>query len=177
MAETLGLEKVEKAEDEVYRSAEEFFFERIDRQSGKLYSIAYSYLRSEADALEMLQEASFRAWSKKKSLKDEALFDSWLIRILINCCMDELRRRKKVVPLERVGEERRQPEMQSSSAIDLEHAMQKMPEKYRHVLILRFYHDMTLNEIARILNKPESTIKTRLYRALKQIRTKLENDH
>ncbi|NGZ77358.1 sigma-70 family RNA polymerase sigma factor [Saccharibacillus alkalitolerans] len=173
MAETLRLEQTG---ERAIENEEERFFERIDRQSGRLYSIAYSYLRSDADALEMLQEASFRAWSKKKSLKDEALFDSWLIRILINCCMDELRRRKRVVPVERVGEERGAAEMRSSSRIDLERAMANMPEKYRHVLTLRFYHDMTLGEIARILNKPESTVKTRLYRALKQMRSRLEQE-
>nr|WP_246369948.1 sigma-70 family RNA polymerase sigma factor [Saccharibacillus deserti] len=168
---------MEKSGERVREHTEEYFFERIDRQSGKLYSIAYSYLRSDADALEMLQEASYRAWSKRKSLKEDALFDSWLIRIMINCCMDELRRRKKVVPVERIGEGAIQAsEMRSSSRIDLERALGHMPEKYRHVLTLRFYHDMTLGEIARILNKPESTVKTRLYRALKRMRSRLEQD-
>lgn len=174
MADTL---KMEEAEQRVCHGEEERFFERIDRQSGKLYSIAYSYLRSEADALEMLQEASYRSWSKRGSLKNEQLFDSWLIRILINCCMDELRRRKRVIPVERIGEDRNAPgmaQMQSSDQLDLEYVLNNLPQKYQHVLILRFYHDMTLAEIAEILGKPESTVKSRLYRALKQMRTKLE---
>lgn len=174
MAQTVN---VDEAEQRVRHGEEERFFERIDRQSGKLYSIAYSYLRSEADALEMLQESSYRAWSKRGSLKNEQLFDSWLIRILINCCMDELRRRKKVVPVERIAENRNSPgtaQMQSCDQSDLEYALNNLPKKYRHVLILRFYHEMTLAEIAGILCKPESTVKSRLYRALKQMRTKLE---
>ncbi|MDO3411387.1 sigma-70 family RNA polymerase sigma factor [Saccharibacillus sp. CPCC 101409] len=166
--------KLEKTGAHTHTDEETAFFERIFRQSGKLYSIAFSYVRSDADALEILQETSFRAWTKRRSLREETLFDSWLVRILINCCMDELRRRKRVVPLERVGEERAEEEMQSASAIDLERALAHMPRKYRHVLTLRFTHDMTLGEIARIMNKPESTIKTWLYRALKQMRTRLE---
>ena len=169
--------KMEEAEQRVCRVEEERFFERIDRQSGKLYSIAYSYLRSEADALEMLQEASYRSWSKRESLKNDQLFDSWLIRILINCCMDELRRRKRVIPVEHIGERRGVPgmaQMQSSDQLNLEYVLNNLPKKYQHVLILRFYHDMTLAEIAEILGKPESTVKSRLYRALKQMRAKLE---
>ncbi len=176
VAETLRLEKVEQR---VSEGEEERFFERIDKQSAKLYNIAYSYLRSNADALEMLQETAYRAWSKRASLKDEKGFDSWLIRILINCCMDELRRRKRVIPVERAGEDRSAPaagEMQSSSRLDLEQALEHLPNKYRHVLMLRFYHDMTLTEIAQILRKPESTVKSRLYRALKRMRSQMEQE-
>ncbi|OWA35240.1 RNA polymerase subunit sigma [Saccharibacillus sp. O16] len=172
-----GTLRIEETEQQSCVSEEERFFERIDGQSAKLYSIAYSYLRSDADALEMLQETTYRAWSKRTSLKDEKMFHSWVIRILINCCMDELRRRKRVIPVERAGEDRRAPgtdEMQSSNGLDLEQALEHMPRKYRHVLVLRFYHDMTLTEIAQILNKPESTIKSRLYRALKRMKLQLE---
>jgi len=126
VAETL---KLEKAEQRICSGEEEQFFERIDRQSGKLYSIAYSYLRNEADALEMLQEASYRSWSKRGSLKNDQLFDSWLIRILINCCMDELRRRKRVIPVEQLGEDRNAPgmaQMQSSDQLDLEYVLNNL---------------------------------------------------
>ncbi|WP_239711742.1 sigma factor [Paenibacillus sp. 19GGS1-52] len=55
---------------ELLASQEELFFERVSLQKRKLYGIAYSYLRSESDALEVLQEATCRAWIKRKSLKD-----------------------------------------------------------------------------------------------------------
>nr|WP_305121006.1 sigma-70 family RNA polymerase sigma factor [Saccharibacillus sp. JS10] len=169
----------EKTEQRVCEGEEELFFERIDRQSGKLYRIAYSYLRSNADALEILQEVSYRAWRKRASLKDEKLFDSWIIRILINCCMDELRRRKRVIPVEHIREDQigsSISQMQSNDHLDLQAALERMPKKYKHILILRFYHDMTLAEIAEILGKSESTVKSRLYRSLKQMRIKLEAD-
>lgn len=72
---------------------EEVFFERLASEHRKLYTLAYSYLRSEADALEAVQEASCRAWMKRKQLKNEQAFTPWLLRITINCCMDELRRK------------------------------------------------------------------------------------
>lgn len=148
---------------------EEAFMNRLSAEQRKLYSIAYSYLRSEADALEAVQEASCRAWMKRKKLKDEQAFTPWLIRITINCCMDELRRKQRMFPAEKLQEEAAQ-EMKSSDRIDLERAMDRMKPKYRHVVMLKYYQDMTTVEIAKVLKKPEGTIKTWLREGLKQLR-------
>ncbi|MHA6533978.1 sigma-70 family RNA polymerase sigma factor [Paenibacillus sp. BAC0078] len=151
---------------------EEVFFQRLAGEHRKLYAIAFSYLRSEADALEAVQEASCRAWMKRKKLKNEQAFAPWLIRITINCCMDELRRKKRVVPAEKL-EEKETQEMRSSDRLDLERAMNRLKPKYRHVVMLKYYQDMTTAEIAKVLNKPEGTIKTWLREGLRQLRNYL----
>lgn len=148
---------------------EEAFFQRLYAEHRKLYSIAYSYLRTEADALEVIQEASCKAWMKRKKLKDEESFTPWLIRITINCCMDELRRKKRVIPVEKLAEETAR-EMRSNERVDLERAMDRLKPKYRHVVILKYYQDMTTAQIAAVLNKPEGTVKTWLREGLKQLR-------
>ncbi|NGZ77363.1 sigma-70 family RNA polymerase sigma factor [Saccharibacillus alkalitolerans] len=168
---------VEKAErhTEMERSAnaeEELFFKRISEQQRKLYVIAFSYLRREADALEAVQEASCRAWIKRKKLNNPDMFSSWLVRIVINCCMDELRRRKRAFPTAEI-EERHAEEMRSNERIDLERAFGRMKPKYRHAVMLKYYHGMTSAEIAKVLGKPEGTIKTWLREGLKQLRTLL----
>ncbi|OBZ14144.1 RNA polymerase subunit sigma [Bacillus sp. FJAT-27264] len=150
-------------------SEEEAFFKRLYVEHRKLYAIAYSYLGNEADALEVVQEASCRAWMKRKKLKDEQAFTPWVIRITINCCMDELRRKKRVFPAEQLIEKAAQ-EMQSNERIDLERAMNRMKPKYRHAVILKYYQDMTTVEIAKVLKKPEGTIKTWVREGLKQLR-------
>ena len=61
-------------------------------------------------------------------------------------------------------------EMQSNDRIDLEQAMDRMKTKYRHVVMLKYYQDMTTAEIAKVLRKPEGTIKTWLREGLKQLR-------
>ncbi|NUU62209.1 sigma-70 family RNA polymerase sigma factor [Paenibacillus agri] len=165
---------VENTIDEIRKtdfalSEEEAFFERLYVERRKLYAIAYSYLGSEADALEVVQEASCRAWMKRKKLKDEQAFTPWVIRITINCCMDELRRKKRVFPAEKLVEKAAQ-EMQSNERIDLERAMNRMKPKYRHAVILKYYQDMTTVEIAKVLKKPEGTIKTWVREGLKQLR-------
>ncbi|MDO3411389.1 sigma-70 family RNA polymerase sigma factor [Saccharibacillus sp. CPCC 101409] len=147
---------------------EDLFFNRIAMQHRKLYAIAYSYLRSEADALEAVQEASCRAWIKRGKLNNLEVFSSWLVRIVINCCMDELRRRKRSFPAEKLEE--KAEEMISSDRIDLERAFERMKPRYRHAVTLKYYHGMTAAEIARVLRKPEGTIKTWLREGLKQLR-------
>lgn len=149
------------------------FYALITGQRRRLYGIAYSYLHNENDALEAVQETVCRAWSKCGRLRNPELFVSWLIRILINCCVDEQKRRKRVVPYEEIrGTDTR--EMVNDSKLDLERALNRMKPKYRHVLILKYYQDMTVTEIAKVLDCPEGTVKTRLHQGLKLLRQKIE---
>ncbi|WP_405111797.1 sigma-70 family RNA polymerase sigma factor [Paenibacillus sp. FSL K6-1217] len=152
---------------------EQLFIGRVLEQKKILYSIAYSYLRSEAEALEMVQETTYRAWAKRGSLKDKERFAPWLTRILINCCKDELKRRKRMaapVPEQAGGGLQ---EMTSDRKLDMEQALEAVKPKYRQVLVLKYYRDMTLTEIAEVLGKPEGTVKTWLNKGLKQLRDKM----
>lgn len=148
---------------------EEHFSSYLSGQQQKLYSVAYSYMRNEADAIEIVQEATCKAWMKRKKLNREESFTPWLIRITINCCMDELRRKKRVFPVDRWMKEP-SDEMKRNDRMDLERAMNRLKKKYRHVVMLKYYQDMTVPEIAKILQKPEGTIKTWLREGLIQLR-------
>lgn len=152
---------------------EQLFIGRVLDQKKILYSIAYSYLRSETEALEMVQEATYRAWVKRGSLKDEQRFAPWLTRILINCCKDELKRRKRLHVNIPVQEGSGLQEMTSDRKLDMERALEAVKPKYRQVLVLKYYRDMTLTDIAEVLGKPEGTVKTWLNKGLKQLRDKL----
>ncbi|MDR0270739.1 sigma-70 family RNA polymerase sigma factor [Paenibacillus sp.] len=153
---------------------EEAFYTLVSGMKRKLFGIAYSYLGSETDALEAVQEAICRAWMKCGKLKDPAAFHAWLIRILIHCCIDEQKRRKRTLPLKNDTQDNRMAVMVSDSRLDLQQAMQRLKPKYRHVLMLKYYQDMTLTEIARVLGKPEGTVKTWLHQGLKQLRGKMD---
>lgn len=151
------------------------FLERVSAQKRVLYGIAYSYLRNEADALEALQEATCRAWQHRKRLKDQERFDPWVIRILINCCHDELKRRKRTAAAAMPADDAVM-EMRSGRNLDLEQALDQVKVKYRQVLILKYYRDMTLTEIAKVLDKPEGTVKTWLHKGLGQLRGRLKEE-
>lgn len=157
----------------VLNEQEQLFISRVLEQKKILYSIAYSYLRSETEALEMVQEATYRAWVKRGSLKDGHRFAPWLTRILINCCKDELKRRKRVHVSVQVQDGSGLQEMTSDRKLDMERALEAVKPKYRQVLVLKYYRDMTLTDIAEVLGKPEGTVKTWLNKGLKQLRDKL----
>lgn len=153
---------------------ESVFYDTVMEHSEQLYRIAYSYLGNRNDALEAVQEMTCRAWIKRKTLKDPKAFKSWIIRILIYVCIDEQRRRKRSVPT--ADEQMQEPvAMHNTSRMEMLWALEQVKPKYRHVLLLKYYNDMTLTEIAELLNKPEGTIKTWQHKGLKQLRTIIRN--
>ncbi|ASA21162.1 sigma-70 family RNA polymerase sigma factor [Paenibacillus donghaensis] len=150
------------------------FYDSIMLYREQLYSIAYSYLRSRNDALEAMQEMTCRAWTKRRTLKEPKAFKSWLIRILIYVCIDEQRRRKRVLPL--VSENLEGLVMKpDSSRMEMLWALDQVKPKYRHVLLLKYYHDLTLSDIAAVLKKPEGTVKTWQHKGLNQLRGIMKN--
>ncbi|WP_339324734.1 sigma-70 family RNA polymerase sigma factor [Paenibacillus sp. FSL W8-0194] len=162
---------------------EEAFFDLLSLHKRKLYGVAYSYMHNEADALDMLQEAAYRGWSKCRTLKDPDALLPWLIRIVIHCCIEELRRQKRRQRIIWEHGETYTPEMVSVTKLDMEKALNRLKPKYRNAIILRYYNDMTVPEIAQILGRAEGTIKTWLHQGLKQLRGKindggeLQHDH
>jgi len=152
---------------------EEAFFSFLSIHKRKLYGIAYSYMHNESDALDMLQEGAYKGWLKCHTLKDPAAMLPWLIRILIRCCIEEIRRRKRRPPIVMEQAYRNSPEMVSVAKLDMENALNRLKPKYRHVIILRYYNDMTIPDIAKALGKAEGTVKTWLHQGLKQLRGKI----
>ncbi|WP_046215267.1 sigma-70 family RNA polymerase sigma factor [Paenibacillus wulumuqiensis] len=152
---------------------EESYYRLVSLHRRRLYGIAYGYMRSEEDALEMLQEVTYRGLCKCHKLRAPDAFIPWLIRILIHCCMDELKRRKRNITLTEHHTSGQITEMKQEDRMDLERALDRLKPNYRHVLVLKYYDDMTVKEIARVLKRSEGTIKTWLHQGLKQIRGKM----
>ncbi|WP_411348944.1 sigma-70 family RNA polymerase sigma factor [Paenibacillus sp. WLX2291] len=153
---------------------EEAFYQLVSAHRRKLYGIAYGYMHNEQDALDMLQETVYRGLLQCRKLRNPERFIPWLIRIMINCCMDELKRQRRSVPLMEHHMQGQIVEMHPEHRLDLERALQRLKPNHRHVLILKYYNDLTLTEIASIMERPEGTIKTWLNQGLKQIRQKLD---
>lgn len=155
------------------------FVQSIMEHQDTLFSIAYSYLRNRHDALEAIQEMTCRAWMKRSSLKNENAFKSWIIRILIYICIDEQRRRKRttVIPNEELDDAFNGATVDGIQAdqLAIRTVLESIKPKYRHVLLLKYYNDMTLAEIAAILGKPEGTVKTWQHKGLEQLRKLMKN--
>ncbi|WP_237178994.1 sigma-70 family RNA polymerase sigma factor [Paenibacillus sp. MMS18-CY102] len=154
------------------RGDSESFRKLLAADKEKIYAIALAYLKNEAEALEAIQEATCRAYIHLAKLKEPRYFHTWFIRILIRCCIDEQKRKRKLLPLFHVPEPLA-ADLKLDEKIAMELAIDTLQPKLRHIIILKYYKDMTLPEIASLLEKPEGTVKTWLSRALKQLRAVL----
>ena len=145
----------------------------INQHKLGLYHMAYAYLGNEQDALEAVQEATFRAYAGFKKLKDPQYFGTWVMRILINYCVDEQKRRKKILALSEV------PDKNSSfdeRKLKIQLALRRLEPKQRKVVFLKYFGGLTTKEIALLLGDPEGTVKTRLYRGLASLKSFLQGE-
>jgi RNA polymerase sigma factor (sigma-70 family) len=147
----------------------EAFTTLMSSQQERLYRIAFAYFHNEADALEAMQEITYRAFNKINKLKDPAFFGTWIIRILLNYCSDERKRKRRFTSKERLPES---SFLDHTEDFDLASALEELDSVCKQVIILKYYEGFTLTEIGLILESPTGTIKTRLHRALEQLRVK-----
>lgn len=139
-----------------------------------LLRISLAYLRSEDAALEAIQETTCRAYSKLAKLRKPAYFRTWLIRILLNVCADEQKRRRRQRPSAVLPERSTDAaELGEGAAWRFEEAIAPLAPKLRQVVILKYAEDMTTRDIAGLLGRPEGTIKTWLNKALVELRKRL----
>ena len=156
----------------------------VRRWERKIQGAVYRLLRSEEEAQDVCQEAFLKAFRGLGSFRGQARFSSWLYQIALNLCRDRMRRKKGKtwVSLDEVGETNaivRGPSvLELVETGDLSRhvasAMAGLPDEQREVIVLKEYEGRTFPEIAEILDVPVSTVKTRLYRGLTQLRRRLE---
>lgn len=144
-------------------SDQDFIF-RTHAMERKLYRIAHAILWSDADCADAIQEAVFKAWMKKGSLREEKYFETWLIRILINECRSLIRRQKAApLPLNEAVSLSVQSEPDEDGY--LRSVLMELPEKYRVPLLLHHLEGYSLADIARMLDVPQTMVKSRLHQA------------
>ena len=147
------------------------FTMRVRSMERKLYRIAHAILWSDADCADAIQEAVFKGWMKRGSLREERYFETWLVRILINECKN-LIRRSKLAPLP-LDDSLRADGDDPGVDMHLRTALIQLPEKYRTVLLLHHLEGYSLNEVARILKLTPQLVKSRLHQARKLLRKNL----
>lgn len=163
--------KVRKA----IRGDKQAFLDLIEPQKEKLYKIAYTYAKNEQDALDIIQETICKAYVSLDNLKKPKYFNTWLVKILINISITTLNRNKKIIYLEE-----KEVECDNSSIskcddrLDLLTELGNLDSKYRDVIVLKYYEDFTIKEIAEILNIPIGTARTNLYRGLEVLRKSMK---
>ena len=162
-------------------AGDEEAFDELTRLSiGRLFAVARLILRDEAKAEDATQEALVSAWRHIRSLRDPDRFDAWLHRSLVNACHREARKERRwqvlgtsVRPLDGSVPDR-------STDIDnqdqLERGFARLDADQRTVLVLHYYLELPLSELALTLGQPEGTVKSRLHRATQAMRAALAAD-
>ena len=147
------------------------FAERVTAAEDTLYHIAKSVLKRECDCEDAVSEAIVTAYGNLHSLKDERFFKTWLCRILINKCYQICRANRRVVPLEDYMEAAPSAEQRETLGV-FEAVMQLKPE-LRLVLVLRYVEGFQTAEVAKMLQIPAGTVKSRLSRARTELKSLL----
>ncbi|WHT49696.1 sigma-70 family RNA polymerase sigma factor [Sporosarcina thermotolerans] len=126
-------------------------------------------MKNEEDTLEAVQEVTYRAYEKIKTLRMPEYAKTWLIRIMMNHCHDVLQKRKRYVFDESIGELKGISD--DFTYMEVEEALSHLSEKDRQLVHLKYLHDIKIKDIADMTSTPEGTVKTRLYKAVKLLRT------
>ena len=130
----------------------------------QLYRTAYLYVRNREDALDVVQEASCKAFLSIGQLKNEKFFLTWLTKILINCSYDVLKKSKKELPLSNMIELTTDEREEREENLDLLEAINRLDEKHKNAIILFYFQDLPISEVAKVMKIPENTVKTFLSR-------------
>lgn len=153
------------------------FAGQLQADRARYYRIAYSYVKNEQDALDIVSEAAYRGLRDLRSLRSPEFFRTWMTRIVVNCAIDFLRKDSRLVSLDDSAPEPVEvadTALQCEDTLDLYDALDVLTERDKTCVTLRFFEQYSFVEIARILGEPETTVKTRVYRALKKMRAYLE---
>lgn len=152
------------------------FYELLHGQREKLYYTALLYVKNENDAIEIVQETTYKAYKSIKNLKEPRYFSTWLTKILINTALDYIKRTRKIVPMKDVEQykDMTYPECEPfENRIELMDSLNRLSDHYKTVIILRYYKDFTIKQISEVMDIPEGTIKTYIHRAIRQLKKEL----
>lgn len=161
------------------------FEELVARHRDKLYARAFSMVRNEEEAIDLSQEAWVKAWHKLGQFKGGSSFLTWMTRIVINLCLDHLRKQKHPVSLsieqldeETGGVERQMPIVtvdptegltQEELRRRIDDAMGKLTHAHRTVLVLHEFEGLEYKEIARRMGCSIGTVMSRLFYARRRL--------
>lgn len=154
-------------EDEVYA----YLIEKREY----FYKVAYGYTRNREDALDAVQDATYKALLNIESIRNPSSIKTWYYRILVNSCLDLMRKNKKIIPItneDSIQENR----VEGDNFVNLEvmDMLDRLDDKYRTVILLRIIEDMRLEDIAVTLDLNINTVKTRLYEGFRRLKIEWE---
>jgi RNA polymerase sigma-70 factor, ECF subfamily len=168
---------------------QEAFGEIVKRWERKIFALCYGMLNREDDARDAVQETFIAAFRNLANFRGDAKVSSWLHRIAVNQCLTKHRRTKVraesyledetesnqhsfVAPMNEIPSNNFE---QNNKLMIVRKAVNSLPEELKEVVVMKEFQELTFQQISEVLDLPLSTVKSRLYTALKQLRMKLES--
>ncbi len=151
----------------------EEFAARVEAMRSKLYRICCMQLHDPSDREDAIQEAIFKAWKKRSSLRELQYFDTWFIRILLNECHNIQKRNRRSLPLEIIRE------CAGNSGFEgqkLHMSLALLDEKQRICILLHYIEGYRVFEVSKILGISENAVKARLMRGRRQLKALLSEE-
>lgn len=142
-----------------------------------LYKTAYMYVKDEAKALEILQETIMRGYKGINKLNEPSFFKTWITRILINVAVDTIKREAKITEINESICVELNKSIYIEERLDLYNAVDLLRDKYKTIVIMKYFNDMKIKDISILMDIPENTVKTSLNRAKKELRTILREGY
>lgn len=161
------VEEMEIVEKAIERD-EQAFIQLIQLHKDALYKTAFAFLKNEHDAIEAIQEVTYRAYEKIHTVKEPQYIKTWLIRVMMNYCQDQLKKRKRYTSSETLREIGAHA---NEAKLEIEEAIASLSNAEQQLIFLKYYQNTKIKEIAEIERIPEGTVKSRLHKALKSLRT------
>ncbi len=156
----------------ILKGNKDIFAQAIEEVKKDTYKVAYCYMHNENDAMDCVCNAVEKAFIHLRKLKEPSFFKTWFTRIVINECKAMLRKKKKVLDIsDSLYTENYMADRLDIT--DLKWLISQLSKEDRTLIYMKFYLGYTLDEIAQILEKPQGTIKTRIYGNLKKLKNEL----
>ena len=149
------------------REKDRLIRQKISLDYEKYYRLAFVYAGNEHDALDIVQEAAYKAILHSGKLKDPDKIDSWINRIIVNQAFDTFRKRRDYASLDQAMAV---AVVDDVTDLDLERAMRKLSPEEKQIIRMKYYEDLRITDIAQRLGINENTVKSRLYRSLAKVK-------
>ena len=163
--------------EQARRGDQTAFGKLIEAYQRPVYNLAYRMLNNSGEAEEAAQEAFIRAYTRLHTYNPDHKFSTWMLSITSNYCIDLIRKRRALLlsideplpphpALMSDGQKGPEAQMEMSEQQDMvQSLLQELPEDYRQTVVLRYWHEMSYEEIAEMMDTTVSAIKSRLFRA------------
>ncbi len=157
-------------------TAKEEFCEQIKGCEKAMYSLAFSVVKNDADASEIISESIYRAYKNLDSLKINSAFKPWMLKIVHNTAVEFVRKNSKIIYLDEIHSDFENTENFLTTSISLRDAVESLSQPYRTVIVLYYYENFSISQISKITDLTNAAVKQQLSRARKQLRKILKED-